>query len=181
MALYVRAGMTPLWPNLYLSRDSAPAGQLVDGDGGAASVGRDARPEELAELELVWTGVDRRADHYLWPVRKGGRPFVVERDRVPIGVGHARARILRTGRWIDRFVCAPDASDEAVVEATLAAMVFGAIADDTTAIGACVPGPHVALPRLLGLGFRIVDRDTFLASDPGLLDATRTLVDTGIP
>jgi hypothetical protein len=30
-------------------------------------------------------------------------------------------------------------------------------------------------------GFRIFDRDTFMASEPGLIDPERTIVDPGIP
>jgi hypothetical protein len=33
---------------------------------------------------------------------------------------------------------------------------------------------------LLASGFRIRDRDTFMTSDPGLIDPARTLANTGI-
>jgi hypothetical protein len=48
-------------------------------------------------------------------------------------------------------------------------------------IGACVPGPSPLLPVLLGAGFRIRDRDTFMASDGALVDALAELPNTGIP
>ena len=36
------------------------------------------------------------------------------------------------------------------------------------------------LPVLLGAGFRIVDRDQFMASDPGLIDPARLLPNPGM-
>ena len=53
--------------------------------------------------------------------------------------------------------------------------------DADGAIGACVMGPNPALRTLLvEYGFRIADRDTYMATDPALLDP-RGIYDTGIP
>ena len=48
-------------------------------------------------------------------------------------------------------------------------------------VGACVPGPSPLLPVLLRAGFRIRDRDTFMASEPGLIDAATELPSNGVP
>jgi hypothetical protein len=54
-------------------------------------------------------------------------------------------------------------------------------ADEAGVVGACVMGPNPALRTLLvDCGFRIVDRDTYMATDPGVMDP-RALRDTGIP
>jgi hypothetical protein len=42
-------------------------------------------------------------------------------------------------------------------------------------VRADVTGPHPALRALLEAGVRIVDRDTFMASRPGLVDPERLL------
>ena len=54
-------------------------------------------------------------------------------------------------------------------------------ADEDGVVGACVMGPNPALRALIvDYGFRIVDRDTFMSTDPSLLDP-RGIYDTGIP
>ena len=70
---YVRAGMTPLWVSLY-----------VDGDGGRLPTDgsldlRSAEPDELAALELAWTGADRAIDHAFWASQAEADAFVIAR------------------------------------------------------------------------------------------------------
>jgi GNAT superfamily N-acetyltransferase len=170
MHLYVSLGMTPLWPNLYLDgraeRIAKPAGYDVE----------DASAEDVAGLELEWTGVDRSEDHGIWAARPGDRPYVVRAGAAPVAVGHSRKRLRGTGRWLDRLIPAAGAD---VTPAVLAAL--GHAADEDGVIGACVMGPNPALRTLLvDCRFRILDRDTFMATDPGLVDP-RGLRDTGIP
>jgi hypothetical protein len=68
----------------------------------------------------------------------------------------------------------PDADP---VSALLPALRFGLAGTDIG--GACVPGPSPLVRILLDAGFRIENRDTFLASDPAVLDPTREIVNTG--
>src|SRR6185436_8805076 len=136
----------------------------------------DASAEEVADLELTWTGVDRSADHRLWAERPANRPFIVRSGDRAVGAGLSRPRIRAGGRWLHRLVAEPGAD---VVPMTLAALRHGA--DDDGVIGACVMGPNPVLrPLLVDYGFRIVDRDTFMASEDGLIDPSR-VYDTGIP
>ena len=46
--------------------------------------------------------------------------------------------------------------------------------------GGCIPAPRRSRADLLELGFRVVDRDTYLASDPAIVDPEREIVNTGI-
>lgn len=169
MPLYVRAGMAPLWPNVYLAGDPArlqrPDGLTVE----------PTTLEEVARLDGGWGGVDRRADVGYWQTLPQAQPFVIRRAAGPVAVGVGRSRLNGRGRWIDRARVAPG---EDPVPALLVAMAEAGKGSDL--VGACVPGPSPLLPLLLAAGFRIRDRDTFMASEPGLVDPERELVNTGI-
>jgi len=170
MHLYVGLGMTPLWPNFYLDGRA----ETLPSIDGVEVTGADAAA--VADLELAWTGIDRSADHRRWAERPGNREFIVKVGGRPVAAGDSRARLRGTGRWLTRLIPAPDTDP---VPATLVAL-RGA-ADDDGVIGTCVMGPNPALrPLLVEHGFRIVDRDTFMATDPALLDP-RGIYDTGIP
>jgi GNAT superfamily N-acetyltransferase len=167
--LYVRAGMSPLWPNVYLAGDPArlhpPEGLTVE----------PTTLEEIARLDGEWGGVDRSVDVGYWQTLPGARPFVVRRSRRPVAVAVGRSRLNGRGRWVDRARVAPD---ESAVPPLLVAMA--AAGEGSDLVGACVLGPSPLLPLLLEAGFRIRDRDTFMASEPGLVDPERELVNTGI-
>lgn len=169
MHLYVRAGMTPLWPSFY-----------VLGSVGRLPVGSeeivDASPDDVARVEAGWTGIDRTADHRLWAEDPAGRTFLVRAGGRDVAAGRARRRVRGEGRWLQRLIVAPDADP---VPAMVAGLRAGALPDGS--IGTCVPGPSPILPILLAAGFRIADRDTFMASGADLIDPERSLVDTGIP
>lgn len=167
--LYVRAGMSPLWPNVYLAGDprrlQPPEGLTVE----------PTTLEEVARLDGQWGGVDRSADLGYWQTLPQAWPFVIRRVGRPVAVGVGRSRLNGRGRWIDRARVAPG---ENPVPPLIAAMAAAGKGSDL--VGACVPGPSPLLPLLLEAGFRIRDRDTFMASEPGLVDPERELVNTGI-
>jgi hypothetical protein len=79
-----------------------------------------------------------------------------------------------TGRWFDHAIVAPDADPGPALLAAIAGEA--GLAEES---GACVPGPSPLVRMLLEAGFRIVDRDTYLASDPAVVDPTREIVNTG--
>jgi GNAT superfamily N-acetyltransferase len=168
LPLYARAGMAPLWPSLHLDVDIAqlpptPPGLTVSPAG----------PDDVAGLEARWLGAADRRDHALWAALPEARPFVVTAGGRPVAAGHARARREGEHRWINRLVIAPDAEPAPVV---LAAHHHAA---EGGRIGSCLPGPSPALRPLLDAGARIIDRDTFMASDPTLFDTTRRISDGG--
>jgi GNAT superfamily N-acetyltransferase len=168
LPLYVRMGMTPLWPNLYVAGDprAVPpvAGHTVE----------EASLEEMAALESRWAGVDRRGELRYWASLPRARPFVVRAGERAVAAGLGRRRIVSGGHWIDHLVAAPDADPAAAI---LAAYRDGAGPTDRS--GTCVLGPSPALPGLFAAGQTVVDRDTFLASDPSLVDPARELLNTG--
>jgi len=169
MPLYVRAGMRPYWPHLYLRGDAdairaSRVGLVV----GSAPVVR------LADLELRWKGIDRQVDYDHWGTVPAADPFVVTDSGEEVAIGLARARQVGPARILDRLLVHPDADPVPVI---LAAIVRAA--RDGPVIVA-VPGPNPVLSTLLVAGFRIDDHDTFMASDPGLLDPTRFLPNSGL-
>lgn len=168
--LYVRAGMTPLWTNFYLDGDAAGLPPVAPD----LRV-RSARPGENADIELAWTGADRTVDHAYWAAYPEGDAFLVEDAHGPVAIGYGRARQAGTARALDRLLVRPAADP---VAPSLAAIRRAA--RDNPVVRIHVPGPNPLLPALLAYGFRIADRDQYLASDPALVDPERLLPNPGM-
>jgi hypothetical protein len=100
--------------------------------------------------------------------------FVVEAGGAPVGTGIARAKQSTTARALDRMVIAPEADPVAVAVAGICRSARGGPVQLT-----CF-GTSPLLPVLLEAGFRIVDRDQFLTSDPSLVDPARLLPNPGM-
>jgi GNAT superfamily N-acetyltransferase len=170
MPLYIRAGMTPLWTNLYVSGDPSalaiPEGMVVD----RASI------DEVAALDSEWGGVDRSTAVEYWRTLPEVRPYVVSRAGRPVAVFLGRKRLNGFGRSIDRARVAPG---EHPTLPLLAALRQAAEGEDLITVS--IPGPSPVLPVLLGAGFRIRDRDTFMASEAGMIDPLMELPNNGIP
>lgn len=186
LPLYVRAGMQALWPNLYL--EGRP-GRLPDPELEVRLV----TPDEAAAAEMDATGRDRGRDHEYWGTRRGATPFIVVDGTAILGAGAAVHRRGRPGRWLPHLAIAPGVDASAVALAALHATAPGGVIGPPAEPGrpagrdsaqpptsVCVPGAHPALPALLRFGFRIVDRDTFMATDPGLVDPARILPDPSL-
>jgi len=168
MPLYIRAGLAPWWPLLYLRPpDASRSGRAEQAAAGAWSV-EPLEPLAAAELERELTGHDRSRDWALWVAGPGHVPFrVVERGR-PVAVG-----VVADAR-LGRLAIAGDADPAGAV---LAAM---SLAPGGPPAGLAIPGPHPAARALLELGWLIEGRDTFMASGPDLLDPTRLLPDPSL-
>lgn len=169
LGLYLRAGMRPWWPLLYVS---VPAGALGPDERGLEAI--PATVEETAAWSRDWTGVDRSIDlaHYASLPEADG--FAIRDDGVVVAAAWSRRERRRIdGRWLDLALIAPDADP---VRATLAVLRAAAGHDRLIAP---VPGPHPVMPAVLSLGGRIAGRDTFCATDPGLVDPVRILPNPG--
>jgi GNAT superfamily N-acetyltransferase len=186
LPLFVRAGLRALWPNLYL--EGRP-GRLPDPE---LEV-RLATADEAGAAELDLSGFDRARDHAYWGSRRGATPFIVVDGSTVLGAGVAVHRRGRPGRWLPHLAIAPGADAAAVALAALHATAPGGVigpppepdrptgpASAHPPTSVCVPGPHPVLPLLLRFGFRIVDRDLFTATDPGLVDPERLLPDPSL-
>jgi GNAT superfamily N-acetyltransferase len=169
LPLYIRAGMAPLWTALYVGGDAATVPDL---DSGLMTEPSD--PTRLALLELEWTRLDRSRDHAFWAMQAEADPFVVVDGGDIVAAGYGRARQKNPARFLDRLVIRPGRDPIGPTCAALRRAARGGSVD------ACIPGPSPVLRPLLEAGFRIDDRDTFMASEPDLFDPARLLPSGGM-
>jgi GNAT superfamily N-acetyltransferase len=148
LPLYVRHGMIPRWPLLYLSgapTDSAPLRSQKVPVGEAAG----------AELEL--TGHDRIADYGYWSTLPGGTGLIVWEGRSIVAAGAAVPGSLL------HLISGTNSDPVANLIAALGTFDLGTVR-------LCLPSPHPALPLLLNARWRIEDYDHHMSSSPDLLD-----------
>ena len=169
LPIYVRAGMIPLWPCLYL--EGSP--ERLPPSASTMSVGP-ADPRTLTDLERAWTGVDRPIDQAFWASQADADGFAVLEDGQPVAFAYSRARQADATRIIDRLVVRPGFDP---VGPIVAAIRHGA---RDGLVAACLLGPNPVLPILLEARFKIIDRDQFMASDPALVDPIRLLPNPGM-
>jgi GNAT superfamily N-acetyltransferase len=171
LPIYVRVGMRPLWASLYVE---GPSSRVPPPPAGLTT--RDAAPEELASFEEAWRGHGRLADWRHWATQPVADTFVVLDGDAVVGIANARARQASPIRALNRLLVHPDAGVDPV-PVTLAAL---ARAGRDGIVLAAVQGPSPVLRPLLDLGFRIADRDQFMASDPDLVDPARLIPNPGM-
>ena len=169
LGLYIRAGMRPWWPLLYLVGEVASLGRPPDG-----VVWQPASVGETARWSLDWTGTDRTVDFEQYSSLPGAAGFVVTDGGAVVAAGWARRARRHPGRWLDHASIAPGADP---VRAALGA--WHAAAPTGERPMACVPGPHPVVAVLLDAKIRIADRDQWCASDPDLIDPVRLLPNPG--
>jgi GNAT superfamily N-acetyltransferase len=169
LPLYMRAGMQPLWPCLYVQGVSTALPST-----GTVVRTETASPGRLAALEKDWTGIDRTADHDYWGTMAGSDPFVVIDGDAVAGLGYARVRQAVPIRVVDRLLIHRDADP---VVTTMAAL---ARAGQGGPVFGCFLGVHPAVWPLLDAGFRIVDRDQFMTNDPDVIDPARYVPNPGM-
>jgi GNAT superfamily N-acetyltransferase len=167
LPLYVRAGLAPWWPLLYLAAPAGPAHLERSGAADRLTVEPLDRAAAV-ELELALTGHDRSRDWALWTAVPGQRAFGVRDGRRRVAVGFTAPPRL------GRLVLAPEGDPVAIVLAALADAPGGALT------GLAIPGPNPATRALLERGWRIEARDVHMASGPDLLDPTRLLPDESL-
>lgn len=169
LGMYIRAGMRPYWPLLYLH---VPRGAVVVDDALTAEPADAAR---TGSLSLAWTGMDRTEDfaHYARLPEGGG--YVI-RDPLgePAAVVWAHRRRSVQGRVLAHATLAPGTDPVAAGLAALRAAV-----GETDSLIASIPGPHPVVPAILERGARIEDRDTYCATDPAILDPERIFPSPG--
>ncbi len=163
LSLYVRAGMAPRWPLLYLHGQSTalPPAQLhvASCDG-----------EEAASYEAEWLGWDRRDEYSYWWRHPEGQIFVVRDGTGPVAVGCCVNH--RGASTLGRLACA----DSSVACDAVAASVRWC--DDDVLVS--VPGVNPVIPMLMDAGWRVIEHDLYCSSEPDLVDPLRLLPHPGL-
>ena len=160
LALYIRAGMVPQWPNYWLLGESEKL-RFVAGDVEVVEAAPDDR--ELLRWDRRIAGRYRPQDHRFWVREQGGVPLWFRRGGVVIGYGYARfnASII----WHAEALTFGPIGARSAGEArgcALAAVRWGR--ERASAVRVALPGPHPALRPLLDAGLRIADFDTFVST-----------------
>ena len=161
--------MDALWPCLYLSGDPSMLPPVA-----VDLMIEDASGADVAAIEADWIGADRAPDLDYWTSLPAVRVVVIRRGARVVGTAIGRARFNGVGRWMHHALAAPGEDGLPILLAAMRACL-----DGTEVGGGCVPGPSSLVRELLRVGFRIVDQDTYLASDPSIVDAQREIVNTG--
>jgi len=176
LGTYIRAGLRPWWPVLYLS---VPAGALTDVPTAVlpASSSVTSEPADVAATagwSRTWTGMDRAVDYAHYAGLPDGAGHLVREAGAVAGV--VWSNTTRSGAWraVDHVSIAPEADATAVTLAALRAAL-----GDAPGLAITIPGPHSAVAWLLDRGARISDRDEYCATDPRLLDPERILPSPG--
>jgi hypothetical protein len=171
---YIRAGMRPWWPVLYMTVPGAALREVGEDANGGRITAERADVAETARWSETWTGMDRRADFEYDARLPDAAGWLIRERGEAAAIAWSRRRRDGSGRTLVHATMAPSAGPLAV---TLAAL--RAAADGSGSLSYTIPGPHPAVSWLLDRGARIVDRDTYCATDPALLDPARILPDPG--
>jgi GNAT superfamily N-acetyltransferase len=162
LALYVRAGMRPAWPNFCLLAEAAQLNHLSDG--GIEVVEALAGDPALVEWDTQIAGRHRPEDHAYWLGPARARPLWFFRDGALIGYGYAQAHSLEA-LWHPSAITLGPIGAHNPADAQACALAAARWARQRSEIvRITVPGPHAALPTLLEAGFRITYVETFLSA-----------------
>lgn len=156
LPLYIRYGMAPRWPLLYLTGPPVPIGH------GAHA--RAVPAGEAVDAARRLGAADRETDVAFLAGGPGGHGIVIREggdDGPVVAAGAAAPGVLA------HLTVAARADPAAAVPA--ATSVFS----DPPAL--CLPGAHPAVPRLLAAGWRITAFDHHMSSSPGLVPETGVL------
>jgi hypothetical protein len=152
LPLYVRYGMAPQLPVLYVSGEP-----FAYSDGLTFET---VTAEEAAHTEAQLGSVDRGDDYTYWAARPHAHCFVLKRAGAVVGVGALGGDGVSYGV---SHCLSIDADESTSVALTAAAALEGRGF-------ICVPGTNPALPELLNRSWRIIDSDIFMASRSELFD-----------
>jgi hypothetical protein len=164
LPLYVRFGMRPFEPVLYLAGERAAATRL----GGAPRRLRQVDPMEVVAIDETASGRRRPDDHEF--LRSAGATALVGATG---GMGYGYVRIVpgRDG-GTDALLGPSGVSGDRPLAELVSDLVSWA-GQRAERIRVAVLGSFPGLGDLFAAGFRVTDQDTFMASAPGMLDGTR--------
>jgi GNAT superfamily N-acetyltransferase len=165
LSLYVRSGMRALTSLFYLRGDPAAAHRLPEPEVQLEPGSADA----VLAFDASSFGRERPADlDFL--VARGSERLVARSGRAIVGYGFVRVAPHRDGA---AALLNPSGADtpENMVRTTFALIRHAAALAPQVYVA--LLGDFPALAEVLVAGFRIHDRDTYMASRPDLVDGTR--------
>ena len=165
--LYVRFGMRPVAPLLYLRGEV----EALDPRRSRTRLVQ-AGLDQLAGLDAEVSGRRRRADHAFLMSLPTSRAVGVTQEAAVIGYGHVRSAVDAQDGATTAFVGPAGSLTIDAAEATVLALIAAA-GEGAQRVELALFGPHPALPVLLALGFRVIDADTFMSSRLELPDMQR--------
>ena len=168
LALYIRAGMRPAWPQYLLHQEARGRRAPADGAPTAGLLIEEGDPVApcLTEWEAAIGGRSRAEDFAFWKAAQGGIALWFRRDGETIGYALVRLRGGTVTHPAAITIGPLGVRDpQEALACTLATVAWARGQGD----GICLtlPGPHPALAPLLERGFRFADSYTFVASDGG--------------
>ena len=175
-ALYIRAGMRPLWPNFCLRLDEAASVERIHADVEIAV----AEPGDpmLLEWDARMCGRRRPQEHAFWVQEQGAVPLWFRRGSETLGYGYVR---LGAGTFWTSEACVLGPigvrSPEGATDCVLAAV--GWAQSRARVLRIDVAGPHPCLAPLLEAHFRITYVETHLSSATTPLFDARCLIASG--
>jgi GNAT superfamily N-acetyltransferase len=169
LPLYTSFGLDAWWPLLYLHGEVAA---LAMPDGWSVAP---ATPQQVGQLELAWTGIDRTEDHRAWAARPHGAAVTARQSGRLMAAGTVGGPPGEFG--ITHLAVPPSSPDTVAVGAVLAVLAGADVPGPVAHI--CLPAPHPAVRPLFAAGWRLDEFDLFMASEPGLLDPRRAVPSAG--
>jgi GNAT superfamily N-acetyltransferase len=179
LALYIRAGMAPEWPDFQIVVERE-RWRPIDFNLGGVQMVEAARIEaDLLAWDAAISGRLRPEEHEYWLDECAGTPFWFQRAGERIGYGYTRLAPETPLQPADMAVVGPVGVRDSRDAAACALAAVGWALERSPRAHLLVPGPHPALPLLLRAGGVIEYVETLLCSAPPCVDATRYLPSDG--
>jgi hypothetical protein len=161
LALYIRSGMRPQWPNFCLSLDQAAPEEKLRTD--LEIVEADPGDPALVEWDARISGRHRPQDHAFWVQEQGSVPLWFRRGGETLGYGYVR---LGAGTFWFSEVCklGPIGARSAEEATACVLAAVGWAQQHAQILRIDVPGPHPCLAALLEARFHITYVETHLSS-----------------
>jgi GNAT superfamily N-acetyltransferase len=179
LALYIRAGMTPEWPDFHLEVQRERWRTANVDLGGVHMIEATPMDADLLRWDAEIGRRSRPEEHRYWLEECAGTAFWFQRGGERIGYGYVRLAPETTLQPADMAVVGPVGVRDAGDGAACITAATGWALERAPGARLLVPGPHPALRPLLNAGGTIEYVETFLCSAPPCVDATRYLPSDG--
>ncbi len=159
LALYVRHGMQPQWPNIWLVGTSARALTLPASDVEVSEAPRgDA---DIVRWDAEISGRPRPQEHAYWQTSVNATPLWFRRRGEPVGYGYVRLRSPGSLWNPQATTLGPIGArtPEDARDCVLATLRWAAPHGESLVVA--LPGPHPALKAVLDARFRLVYVETY--------------------